>query len=260
MNAKRTLCCVALIISFAGAPALAANEVIPLRPLDVPSITKWVAPDTLPAGYEDATVMVAFTLKTTGEPVDIRVVSPRDSALEKCLLPAVAQCRFSPVIKNGVAVDTKVMLPMVFKRWEEPSEAPLQVGALQAAAATEQLTAAAQDENTHPAMFHINAITRGSQTIVGDGTDQAAVRNALGQPEKLSTNVWAFAKFGGLSDTTNRHGCDTLLVTFENDRVVALALVNELGKWHVAEQLKFNPNYVASRLANLHQATALASK
>lgn len=260
MNAKRTRFSVALIISFVGAFAFAANEVIPLRPLDVPAITKWVPPTSLPAGDEDATVMVSFILKTTGEPADIRVVSPRDAALEKCLLPALAQCRFTPVIKNGVAVDTKVMLPMMFNRWDEEAKASIQVGAVSAAAPVDQLAAAAQDENTHPAMFHLNAITRGGKMIVADGADETAVRSALGQPEQLSATVWAFAKFSGQSAEANRHGCDTLLVSFEDQRVVALALVNELGQWHVAEQLKFNPNYVASRLSDLHQATALASK
>lgn len=262
MNAKHTLFSVALTISFAGAFAFAANEAIPLRPLEVPAVTKWVAPECMPAGYEDATVMVSFILKTTGEPTDIRVVSPHDAELEKCLRPALEQCRFTPVVKNGAAVDTKVMLPMVFQRWEEPSKAPLQVGAIPAAAAApaDQLAAASQDKNTHPAMFHINAVTRDSQMIVADGSDEASVKKALGQPEKLSSRVWAFDKFSGLTNDASEHCCQSLLVCFENQRVVALALVNELGKSHVVEQLKANPNYVVSRLADLHQASALATK
>ena len=79
---------------------------------DVPVVAKVVKPTNLPLSSEGMTVDVSFTVDKDGQPRDIRLVSINDSALEKKLIPALSQWRFTPVQKNGVPVSTRVIMPL----------------------------------------------------------------------------------------------------------------------------------------------------
>jgi TonB family protein len=71
-----------------------------------------VHPTGLPQSYKDATVTLALTIDETGRPRDIKIMRDENENLAKKLLSAVAQWQFTPARKNGVAVATRVILPL----------------------------------------------------------------------------------------------------------------------------------------------------
>ena len=260
MNPKIRLFRVALLGSLFCTFAFAANEKITLRPLDLPVVTKWVNPDYMPARYENSTVIVTMILDVTGQPRDIKIIEPRDPLLEKCLIPALAQCRFTPAQKAGVAVEAKVVLPVKIPLFDEDAGAPTQIGALEAVVPRAPQSAVPHDHDNHPAVFHVNAITLSGQKVLTDGATAAMVRDSLGSPEKISANVWAYANFSGMCEDADVHGCNTVLVAFKNDHVAAIALVNNRAKERMTEELNIFPNSLAERLQVMHEATAVAAK
>lgn len=118
MNLKRLLLSAALLGGVLSTSALAttadAHAVVTnsVR-FEAPAIAKLVSPVGLSRRHEGTTVRLAFTIDAAGQPHDIRVVSPsNDPALTRQLVPAVAQWQFTPAKKNGVAVATKVVVPV----------------------------------------------------------------------------------------------------------------------------------------------------
>lgn len=71
-----------------------------------------VHPDGLPRDFLGATVRVALTLDAAGIPHDVTTADrvPRD--VSACLLPAVAQWRFSPYRVGGVARPLRIVIPL----------------------------------------------------------------------------------------------------------------------------------------------------
>ena len=62
--------------------------------------------------YAGTTVQVEFVVDVTGKPAEFNVKSSPDLALAAAVTDAVKQWRFSPAMTNGVAVATKVSLPI----------------------------------------------------------------------------------------------------------------------------------------------------
>jgi hypothetical protein len=118
--------------------------------------------------------------------------------------------------------------------------------------------AVTQDENTHPAMFHVNAIECKGQIVLHDTAAESTVRECLGEPEKLSESLWAYTGFSGMTESADRHGCGTILISLQDHRVSAIALVNDRAKKLTAMQLKHDATYVDNALLGMHKATVFA--
>lgn len=91
-----------------AAPPASGSELI----LPQPVTEAVVAPKHVPYRYLNATVKVALTIDEQGVPSDIRVNGGRDRALTESLVPAIAQWRFTPAMKNGVPVKRQAILPL----------------------------------------------------------------------------------------------------------------------------------------------------
>ncbi len=77
----------------------------------VPVPVSVVAP-TVGSEYSGATVQLEFIVDAAGKPADISVKSAPDNTLATAVVQAVKQWRFAPAEKNGLAVATKVALPV----------------------------------------------------------------------------------------------------------------------------------------------------
>jgi protein TonB len=62
--------------------------------------------------YIGTSVQIEFVVDTTGKPTDLSVNSSVDSALASSVVDAVKQWRFTPALRDGVPVATKVVLPI----------------------------------------------------------------------------------------------------------------------------------------------------
>jgi TonB family protein len=70
-----------------------------------------VSPSVDPA-YNGATVVLEFVVDEAGKPVDLAVKSAPDDRLAAAVLDAVKLWKFKPAERDGVAVETKVSLPV----------------------------------------------------------------------------------------------------------------------------------------------------
>lgn len=111
MKSKNLLLAAAVLGGLLTASAYAGTRITPSG-FAAPAATKVVAPTGLPRSYIGAVVRLQFTVDAAGQPHDIRVVSPGDRALTPRLVAAVAQWQFTPARQNGVAVSTRVELPL----------------------------------------------------------------------------------------------------------------------------------------------------
>ncbi|MES2692182.1 MAG: energy transducer TonB [Verrucomicrobiota bacterium] len=77
----------------------------------VPVPVAVVSPSVDPR-YNGASVLLEFVVDEKGKPVDLAIKSTPDDVLASAVLDAVKQWRFKPVVRDGVAVETKVSLPV----------------------------------------------------------------------------------------------------------------------------------------------------
>jgi protein TonB len=81
------------------------------RNTDVPVPIEVVAP--VANGYDiGESVQVEFVVDTAGRPSGISVKSAADREFADAVVDAVKQWRFSPALRNGVPVATRVILPV----------------------------------------------------------------------------------------------------------------------------------------------------
>jgi TonB family protein len=80
---------------------------------DTPVPISVVTPDA-PVRASDGTVVVelAFVIDEKGNPQQITVRSSDDLSVSEPVKEAVAQWKFAPIMRNGVAVSSKVILPV----------------------------------------------------------------------------------------------------------------------------------------------------
>lgn len=76
-------------------------------PVPVAVVVPSVSPD-----YAGSTVQLEFIVDVTGKPAHFSVKSDTDVTLAAAVTDAVKQWRFSPAMSHGVAVATKVSLPI----------------------------------------------------------------------------------------------------------------------------------------------------
>lgn len=79
---------------------------------DAPVPIAVVSPTNIGWEYAGSTVEVAFTVDTSGNPTDLKVLSSRDGEIAKAVVDAVEKWRFEPAKKNGAAVTSRVILPV----------------------------------------------------------------------------------------------------------------------------------------------------
>jgi len=78
---------------------------------DMPVPVKVVTP-RVDSDYAGTVVKLEFTIDGTGLPKDITVLDAVSGDLAKSLTAAVAGWKFQPLVRDGKAVTTKVVLPM----------------------------------------------------------------------------------------------------------------------------------------------------
>ncbi len=76
-------------------------------PVPVVVVSPSVGPE-----YHGAVVQLEFVVDETGKPVDLAVKSSPDDRLASTVLDAVKKWRFKPAERDGIAVETKVLLPV----------------------------------------------------------------------------------------------------------------------------------------------------
>jgi protein TonB len=118
MNSKKIL----LAATLAGgllSTAVVSSAAVVLSDLTVnaaensaPVPTKIVAPSGISRRFEGAVVYLRLTVDETGRPHHITLRSGEDQNLVNHLLPAVAQWKFTPAMKNGRAVPMQIELPV----------------------------------------------------------------------------------------------------------------------------------------------------
>lgn len=79
---------------------------------DLPKPVVVVEPNDVPRRFANTTIRVGMTIDENGCPSDIRVISPNSAYLEKSVVAAVNQWRFTPMVKDGMPVSQKVVLPL----------------------------------------------------------------------------------------------------------------------------------------------------
>lgn len=77
---------------------------------DVPVPVEVVAP-TVSSKYAGSVVKVTFTVEKDGKAHGLSTTAP-DAELEGAVKEAVSKWQFSPVVRNGEAVPTRVVLPV----------------------------------------------------------------------------------------------------------------------------------------------------
>lgn len=92
-----------------------------------------------------------------------------------------------------------------------------------------------------PVAFHVPSVTvvsNGNMTITR-GSDASDVFYAMKYKnrERLASGVWVFSDFHADTDAPNVKGCRSVVVTFENNQVIDLQLVNQSAKVSIAARL-----------------------
>jgi TonB family protein len=83
-----------------------------LKGAGVPVPVAVVTPSNVDSGYIGTQVQLKFTVDSKGMPTEMSVVSSPDAMIARVIMDAVSKWRFTPAQKNGLAVPTKVVLPV----------------------------------------------------------------------------------------------------------------------------------------------------
>jgi|GEM_PF-1365740 len=117
MNSKKILALSAIVLggvlssSAFATTASSHASVAKAVAFEAPVLEKMVAPTGLSRRHEGATVTLSMTVDDKGQPSEIRVPG-NDQNLTRSLVSAVSQWQFVPAKKNGVAVPSKIALPI----------------------------------------------------------------------------------------------------------------------------------------------------
>ncbi|HEX2861524.1 MAG TPA: energy transducer TonB [Lacunisphaera sp.] len=118
MNLKSILLAAAVSGGLCSTVLASASETADPTPapavesFSAPTPLKIVTPTRIPRRFVDTVVRVSLTIDETGCPRNVDLLSGRDPALIRHLLPAVARWKFSPAMKNGHPVSADVILPL----------------------------------------------------------------------------------------------------------------------------------------------------
>lgn len=95
----------------AFATTSAAHAKVTDAVLETPVVTKVVSPTNLSRHHSDV-ITLSIQVDEKGQPSDIKVLSRENRAVVNSVVAAVSQWQFAPAKKNGVAVPSKVTLPL----------------------------------------------------------------------------------------------------------------------------------------------------
>jgi TonB family protein len=117
MNSKKLLALSAIVLggvlsttAFATTASSHAN-VAKAVAFEAPVVAKIVSPTGLSSTLKGSTVTLSMTIDEKGQPSDIHV-SGHDPKLTRSMVSAVSQWQFAPAKKNGVAVPSRIVLPV----------------------------------------------------------------------------------------------------------------------------------------------------
>lgn len=97
---------------------------------------------------------------------------------------------------------------------------------------------ATRPDQTRPLSHEVKAVERFGNIVVKPGASSFTVRSMLGAPErKLASHLWAYDHFDGGTAQLKDDNCSVLLLTFQNDRVVDIQLVNHLAERVIAARI-----------------------
>jgi len=100
----------------------------------------------------------------------------------------------------------------------------------------------AASKNDLPIAYSVNTVTANSNgdIRITRGMYRGDVSFAMKYKdhEELTPNVWVFTGYRANVDLVNDQGCETLVITFANDKVVDLQLVNKPAAAEIAANLR----------------------
>jgi TonB family protein len=117
MNSKKLLALSAIVLGgvlSSSAFAVTASshaDVAKAVAFEAPAVAKVVSPTGLSKSHKGATVTLRMTIDDKGQPSNIRV-SGNDPRLTRSMVSAVSQWQFAPAKRNGVAVPSRIVLPV----------------------------------------------------------------------------------------------------------------------------------------------------
>jgi TonB family protein len=116
MNSKKLLALSAIVFGGVVSSAFATTasshaNVAKAVAFEAPVVEKTVAPTGLSRRHEGTTVTLSMNVDDKGQPSNIRVQG-NDANLTRSMVSAVSQWHFAPAKKNGVAVSSRIVLPV----------------------------------------------------------------------------------------------------------------------------------------------------
>lgn len=81
----------------------------------------------LRADEAEGEVIVGFTISATGAVENAKVIRSADHELDRATLAAIAQWKFAPAMKDGVAVSVQAVQPVTFVLSDAAADAPRMV-------------------------------------------------------------------------------------------------------------------------------------
>ena len=116
MNSKKIIALSAILLAGVVSSAFATTasshaNVAKAVAFEAPVVAKLVSPTGLSPRHKGTTVTVTMTIDDKGQPSNISVHG-NDAKLKKSLVAAVSQWEFTPAKKNGVAVSSRVVVPV----------------------------------------------------------------------------------------------------------------------------------------------------
>jgi hypothetical protein len=112
------------------------------------------------------------------------------------------------------------------------------------AAALSVSALSAASNNTSAIAYSVNTATSVSSGFekVSLGATQGAVMRVLGSPAlEISPDTWVYHNYHADLDLANDQGCDTMVISFVQGKVVNMKLVNHTAAVFIAANVKVRP-------------------
>jgi len=100
-----------------------------------------------------------------------------------------------------------------------------------------------------PTAIPVSAVTRDGAKIVTVGASRTTVLEELGPPfDHCSDCVWVYPNYHANEPVDPKLKCTTLVVTFEDEHVSGIALVNRLAAQRIADGSRKDPTRFGRQL------------
>ena len=111
-----------------------------------------------------------------------------------------------------------------------------------ALSASALVSLSAASKNTAALAYSVDTLfVKSSGYVIERGATRATVLFAMGEPrEELAPNVWTYSRYQANLDIANAQDCNTVVITFDQNRVADLKLVNKKTVSIFAADLKVN--------------------